>query len=190
MDKRRYKKSDKDVRSALWLAYDKKDVYSGDLLRYREMEVDHIVPQEIFKNEEKKLEVLKALGLDSNFQKDSLENFVPTRRGTNSSKGASVDPILIKNKNNIEVVSKADIDVKQIEKGKDLIEKGERKAQAVLNIIKETIESEPLAKIDYVSIVDTDSLQDVDTIDKSVLVAIAVYINNKARVIDNFVYEI
>ena len=31
---------------------------------------------------------------------------------------------------------------------------------------------------------------DVDTIDKSVLVAIAVYINNKARLIDNFVYEI
>ena len=79
---------------------------------------------------------------------------------------------------------------KALKKGKDLIEKGERKAQAVLNIIKETIESEPLAKIDYVSIVDTDSLQDVDTIDKSVLVAIAVYINNKARLIDNFVYEI
>ena len=44
MDKRKYKKSDKDVRSALWLAYDKKDVYSGDLLRYIEMEVDHITP--------------------------------------------------------------------------------------------------------------------------------------------------
>ena len=77
-----------------------------------------------------------------------------------------------------------------LKKGKDLIERGERKAQAILNIIKETIESEPLARIDYVSIVDTDSLQDVDTIDKSVLVAIAVYINNKARLIDNFVYEI
>ncbi len=97
MDKRKYKKSDKDVRSALWLAYGKKDVYSGDLLRYREMEVDHIVPQEIFKNEERKLEVLKLLGLDSDFEKDSLENYVPTRRGPNSSKGDSVDLILIKN---------------------------------------------------------------------------------------------
>ena len=96
MDKRKYKKSDKDVRSALWLAYDKKDVYSGDLLRYREMEVDHIVPQEIFKNEERKLEVLKLLGLDSDFEKDSLENYVPTRIGPNSSKGDSVDLILIK----------------------------------------------------------------------------------------------
>ena len=66
----------------------------------------------------------------------------------------------------------------------------ERASAVILNNIKETIESEPLAKIDYVSIVDTDSLQDVDTIDKSVLVAIAVYINNKARLIDNFVYEI
>lgn len=97
MDKRKYKKSDKDVRSALWLAYDKKDVYSGDLLRYREMEVDHIIPQEVFKNEEQKLEVLKSLELDSNFERDSLENFVPTRRGPNSSKGDSIDLVLIKN---------------------------------------------------------------------------------------------
>lgn len=97
MDKRKYKKSDKDVRSALWLAYDKKDVYSGDLLRYREMEVDHIIPQEIFKNEKQKLEILNLLGLDSNFEKDSLENFVPTRRELNSSKGDNIDIILIRN---------------------------------------------------------------------------------------------
>lgn len=75
-----------------------------------------------------------------------------------------------------------------LKKGKDLIEKGITNADSLLNTIKETIESEPLAKIDYVSVVDTDSLQDVDKIDKSVLVAIAVYIN-KTRLIDNFIYE-
>jgi len=76
-----------------------------------------------------------------------------------------------------------------LKKGKDLIEKGISNVDSVLNIIKETIECEPLAKIDYINVVDTDSLQNVDKIDRPVLVAIAVYIN-KTRLIDNFVYEV
>lgn len=76
-----------------------------------------------------------------------------------------------------------------LKKGKDLIEKGISNVDSVLNIIKETIECEPLSKIDYINVVDTDSLQNVDKIDRPVLVAIAVYIN-KTRLIDNFVYEV
>lgn len=78
---------------------------------------------------------------------------------------------------------------KSLKKAKDLIEKGISNVEPVLNIIKETIECEPLAKIDYINIVDIDSLKNVDSIDRSVLVAIAVYIN-KTRLIDNFIYEV
>lgn len=97
MANRKYKKSDKDVRSALWIAYDKKDVYTGDLLRYREMEVDHIIPQELYKDEKRITEILVSLGLNKDFEKDSLENFVPTRRGPNSFKSDSIDLVLIRN---------------------------------------------------------------------------------------------
>ncbi|MCC3866824.1 pantoate--beta-alanine ligase [Terrisporobacter mayombei] len=78
---------------------------------------------------------------------------------------------------------------KALKKGKDLIEKGIRNVDDLLSIIKETIECEPLAKIDYINIVDIESLQNVEVIDRSVLVGIAVYIN-KTRLIDNFVYEV
>lgn len=79
--------------------------------------------------------------------------------------------------------------IKSLIKAKNLIKNGISNVDSVLNIIKETIECEPLAKIDYINIVDIDSLQNVDSIDRSVLVAIAVYIN-KTRLIDNFIYEV
>ena len=51
------------------------------------------------------------------------------------------------------------------------------------------IEAEPLAKIDYVSMVDALTMQPVEKADRSVLVAMAVYIG-KTRLIDNFSYEV
>lgn len=54
--------------------------------------------------------------------------------------------------------------------------------------ITEIIESEPLAKIDYVEIVNFDNIETIETIDGSILAAVAVYIG-KTRLIDNFIYE-
>ena len=48
------------------------------------------------------------------------------------------------------------------------------------------IESEPLAKIDYVELVDWNTLKPVDTVQGEVLGAVAVYIG-KTRLIDNFI---
>lgn len=76
-----------------------------------------------------------------------------------------------------------------LKKAKYLMDTGITNVDEILNILRETIESEPLARIDYIDIVDTNSLNKVDKIDKSVLVAIAVFIN-KTRLIDNFIYEI
>ncbi len=71
-------------------------------------------------------------------------------------------------------------------KGKAAIENGEKNAEAIINIIKENLETEPLARIDYVEVVDFDNIQRVDTITGNTLVAIAVYIG-KTRLIDNFI---
>ena len=51
------------------------------------------------------------------------------------------------------------------------------------------INKEPLAKIDYVEIVDSEDLSSISKIERSILVPIAVYIG-KTRLIDNFTYEI
>lgn len=57
----------------------------------------------------------------------------------------------------------------------------------VLEKMEEIISSEKLAKIDYISAVDLETIKDVDNFNKDTLVAIAVYIG-KTRLIDNFIY--
>jgi pantoate--beta-alanine ligase len=74
---------------------------------------------------------------------------------------------------------------KSLTLAKELLKKGERNANKLKEIIKEEINKEPLAKIDYVEIVDSDSLENVHDIEKNVLIPIAVYIG-KTRLIDNF----
>ncbi|WP_462368890.1 pantoate--beta-alanine ligase [Roseburia hominis] len=73
--------------------------------------------------------------------------------------------------------------------GKEMVEKGERDCKRILAAMTEEIEKEPLAKIDYVKIVDLDTMQQVEKIDRGILAAIAVYIG-KTRLIDNFMYEL
>ena len=72
--------------------------------------------------------------------------------------------------------------------GQELIQKGERNADVIVEKMKHLIEEEPLAKIDYVQAVDAISIQPVTEIKGTVLVAMAVYIG-KTRLIDNFIYE-
>lgn len=71
-----------------------------------------------------------------------------------------------------------------------LLEDGERDAGTIRRVIREGIEAEPLAVIDDISVVDLETLQDVNgTIDRSILVPIAVKIG-KTRLIDNFSFRI
>ena len=78
---------------------------------------------------------------------------------------------------------------RSLEIAKDLLKKGERNATKLKEIIKEEISKEPLAKIDYVELVDSDSLENVEIIENDILVPIAVYIG-KTRLIDNFTFKI
>ncbi len=75
---------------------------------------------------------------------------------------------------------------KSLEVGKALLESGETDAAAVKAAITAELETEPLAKIDYVDVVDFDTVTPVEKTEGPVLVAIAVYIG-KTRLIDNFI---
>lgn len=59
----------------------------------------------------------------------------------------------------------------------------------VLEKMEEIISAEKLAKIDYISAVDLETIEDVDNFNKDTLVAIAVYIG-RTRLIDNFIYRV
>ncbi len=74
-------------------------------------------------------------------------------------------------------------------KGQALVAEGERNAAALLSAMVAIIEAEPLARIDYVSAVDGLTMQPIETLRGSVLVAMAVYVG-KTRLIDNFIAEL
>ncbi|MCW6109456.1 pantoate--beta-alanine ligase [Clostridium sporogenes] len=76
---------------------------------------------------------------------------------------------------------------KSLKEALNALESGETKSNTIKNIIVNRLNKEPLAKIDYVSIVDSDNLQPIEEIKSSILVAIAVYIG-KTRLIDNFTF--
>ena len=77
---------------------------------------------------------------------------------------------------------------KSIFLGQKMAQEGETRATVILGAMRELIESEPLAKIDYVKMVDLLTMQQVESTENGVLVAIAVYIG-KTRLIDNFILE-
>lgn len=77
---------------------------------------------------------------------------------------------------------------KTIKLGEKMVADGEKDAATILDTMKKNIETEPLAKIDYVKIVDALTMQQIPTIDRPILCAMAVYIG-KTRLIDNFMYE-
>ena len=77
---------------------------------------------------------------------------------------------------------------KAIQKGQKIIEPGMRAADLEA-AMKDVLASEPLANTEYVTAVDALTMQPVETIDRDVLVAMAVRIGT-TRLIDNFSYQL
>ncbi|MCR3922293.1 MAG: pantoate--beta-alanine ligase [Firmicutes bacterium] len=69
------------------------------------------------------------------------------------------------------------------------ITNGERDANSLLTYLHDAISAEPLAQIDYISIVDTADIKPVSTIDGPTLIALAVRFG-KTRLIDNIIVEV
>lgn len=72
---------------------------------------------------------------------------------------------------------------------KESLSQGQRNGEKIKTLIIEEISKEPLARIDYIEVVDSLSLQRVSVVEKDILVAIAVFIG-KTRLIDNFTFSI
>lgn len=70
--------------------------------------------------------------------------------------------------------------------GEELLRSGETDVSKVAGVIRDIIESEPLAKIDYVELVEWDTLRPIERVRGEVLAAVAVYIGT-TRLIDNVI---
>lgn len=72
--------------------------------------------------------------------------------------------------------------------GENLIKKGEKDSKVVLKAMREELEKESLARIDYIELVHPLTMQNLERIEDSALGALAVYIG-KTRLIDNFLVQ-
>lgn len=66
----------------------------------------------------------------------------------------------------------------------DLARSGERHGPVLVKAVRDVIGQEPLARIDYVELVDPDSMAGIESLDHSALLALAVFIG-RTRLIDN-----
>ena len=78
---------------------------------------------------------------------------------------------------------------KSLSLAKKLISEGERNSKKIIRAIKDFTTKNSSAKIDYVSIIDTDELKDIKTLKGRILIAIAAYFG-KTRLIDNMILEV
>lgn len=72
-----------------------------------------------------------------------------------------------------------------LKQAREIYKKGERHAGKIAEIVRTTIETEPRVRVDYVSVVDAETLEKLDKLDeRPMLVAVAAYVG-KTRLIDN-----
>lgn len=82
---------------------------------------------------------------------------------------------------------KAAVIIEALREAKLAFKKGERNASEMAEIVRKRVAEEPLAKFDYVAIVERDSLQPIEKIgDEEALILAAAYFGN-VRLIDNVI---
>jgi len=72
--------------------------------------------------------------------------------------------------------------------GRDRIAAGERSAGRVIAAMRQILDAAGPCKIDYIAIVDPETLEEVDSVDRRVMLALAVRLES-ARLIDNLIVD-
>jgi pantoate--beta-alanine ligase len=88
---------------------------------------------------------------------------------------------------NAEEQESASVIHRGLKNAKEVFKKGERHAARLEELVKTTIESEPRVRVDYVSVVDAETLEKLEKLDeRPALIAVAAYVG-KTRLIDNII---
>lgn len=126
------------------------------------------------------LAVIRRMTRDLGFETEIVA--VPTVREENGLAMSSRNELLA-----AEERDKASVIYRGLREAKLAFKDGQRNASKLTEIVRSTLESEPLAQIDYVSVVDSDSLEMIEKVgDSEAMIAVAVRFG-KVRLIDNVV---
>jgi len=77
-------------REAIWTAYGKKCYYGEQPLEYKDVEIDHVVPEELLNDSERKTSVFAEYGLPDTFDIQGYGNLVPACSRCNGKKRANL----------------------------------------------------------------------------------------------------
>ena len=124
--------------------------------------------------------VIKRLTADLGFETEIV--VVPTVREESGLAMSSRNELLTP-----EEREKAAVIFRGLKEAKVAFRNGARNASELIEVARSTIESEPLARIDYISAVDAETLETIEKIDdREVLLSAAVFFR-KIRLIDNVI---
>ena len=124
--------------------------------------------------------VVKRLTTDLGFETEIV--VVPTVREESGLAMSSRNSLL-----SDEEREKAVVIINALREAKLAFKKGERDASDLTQIVKDRISAEPLARLDYVAVVDRDSLQTIEKVgDEETLIVAAAFIGS-TRLIDNVI---
>jgi len=126
------------------------------------------------------LAVIKRLASDLGFETEIV--VIPTVREESGLAMSSRNSLL-----SDEEREKAAVLINALREAKTEFKKGERNASDLAQIVRDRMAAEPIARLDYVSVVDRETLRDLDKVgDEEALIAAAVYIGD-IRLIDNVI---
>ena len=126
--------------------------------------------------------VLRRLVTDLNINTDLI--VVPTKRESDGLAMSSRNVFLTPQQR-----AKATLLFSTLNVARSQLEKGVRDAHAVRRLMTKLISAEPLAKLDYLSVADPHTLDELDTIQDAALLSMAVFFGN-TRLIDNLLWEL
>lgn len=126
------------------------------------------------------LAIIKRLTRDLGFEMEIVE--LPTVRAESGLALSSRNALLGE-----EERDKAGVIFRALREAKVAYKQGERNALKLAEIVQKVIAEEPLARIDYISVVDREDLQPIDKVgDSEAMIAAAVFFGD-VRLIDNIV---
>jgi pantoate--beta-alanine ligase len=124
--------------------------------------------------------VIKRLTRDLGFEMEIVE--LPTVREESGLAMSSRNSLL-----NEEEREKASVILRGLKEAKIAFKKGERNAATLTEIVQKVVDREPLARVDYIAVVDRETLQPIEKIgDSEAMIAAAAYFGD-VRLIDNTV---